>query len=134
MGDTIACSNDTPRSDSLTPCPPDGRFQYNTDVVFSEDGTVSLGDLNRYSFYWALNGSIYYNEILAKYHKTHLYFEPAFDAPAQPDPQHFTTSFGVTFGIMICFDIMFPYPQVNVHKKKRGKKAKGRKEKEKGKS
>lgn len=35
MGDTIACdTNDSG-------CPADGRFQFNTDVVFSEDGTVS---------------------------------------------------------------------------------------------
>jgi len=83
MGDFVPCTV------GVGGCPEDGRWQYNTDVVFSEQG-----------------------KILAKYHKSHLYFEPEFDQPPVPEPQNFTTSFGVTFGIMICFDIMFPYPQL----------------------
>lgn len=70
-------------------CPIDGRWQYNTDVVFSEEG-----------------------DILTKYYKSHLYGEMEYNQPLVPDPKIFTTSFGVTFGILICFDIMFPYPQL----------------------
>ena len=47
-----------------TYCPADGRFQFNTDVVFGPSG-----------------------ELLAKYHKSHLIGEtPALDEPLRPDP------------------------------------------------
>jgi hypothetical protein len=44
-----------------------------------------------------------------------LYFEPQFNAPAVPDVEFFTTSFGVQFGMMVCFDLMFPHPQVDLY-------------------
>ncbi len=64
---------------------PDGRFQYNTQVAFDEEG-----------------------RILQKYHKSHLYHEPQFDA-GDGLPKTFE-AFGVRFGMMICFDIMFDTP------------------------
>ena len=69
-------------------CPSDGHFQYNTQVAFSETG-----------------------QLLAKYHKSHLFFEPQFDQPSVPDVVFFDSSFGIRFGMLICFDLMFEYPQ-----------------------
>ena len=82
MGDIQPCNSNTDNN-----CPSDGRYQYNTQVAFAEDGSL-----------------------LAKYHKTHLFYEPQFNAATPSDPQTFTTSFGVKFGMMICFDMMFGTP------------------------
>ncbi|XP_030840106.1 pantetheinase [Strongylocentrotus purpuratus] len=78
------CDNQTdPR------CPPDGRYQYNTDVAFSNEG-----------------------ELVAKYHKENLYtgeakvFNPGHN---QTEVAAFKTSFGY-FGLFTCFDLLFPYP------------------------
>lgn len=61
-------------------------YQYNTEVVFDEKGTL-----------------------IAKYHKMHPWFSEAFDTPHK-NLVTFKTSFGVTFGLMVCFDIAFPSP------------------------
>ncbi|XP_065189994.1 pantetheinase-like [Sycon ciliatum] len=67
---------------------------YNTDVAFDTDG-----------------------RLLMKYHKEHLFFEQQF-TPGSAHPEHapvFRTSFGVTFGLCTCYDILFPAPcQQNV--------------------
>ncbi|KAG7457454.1 hypothetical protein MATL_G00227310 [Megalops atlanticus] len=68
-------------------CPPDGRYQFNTDVVFSDNGTI-----------------------VARYHKHNLYFEAAFDAPAEPELVTFHTPFAGRFGVFTCFDILFAEP------------------------
>ena len=82
MGDVQECSNSSN-------CPPDGHYQFNTDVVFDSDGSL-----------------------LAKYHKTHLYTgEPlAFDFPPSVEVVTFKVSFGITFGIFTCYDILFCDP------------------------
>jgi len=82
MGDIQPCD---PSTDSS--CPSDGRYQYNTQVAFDEQGAL-----------------------LAKYHKTHLFYEPQFNPAVPSDPTTFTTSFGVKFAMMICFDMMFATP------------------------
>ncbi|KAF2068499.1 hypothetical protein CYY_010175 [Polysphondylium violaceum] len=87
MGDIQPCTN----SSSTNDCPSDGRFQFNTLVAFSEAG-----------------------ELIARYHKSHLYNEPFFNPSPTPDPITFTTSFNVTFGMLICFDIMFGQPQTDL--------------------
>ncbi|XP_069816532.1 biotinidase [Dendropsophus ebraccatus] len=71
-------------------CPPDGRYQFNTDVVFSDTGAL-----------------------VASYFKLNLYFEFGFDAP--PDVQYamFDTRFG-RFGLFTCFDILFYEPVVSL--------------------
>ena len=82
MGDVQECSGSPD-------CPPDGHYQFNTDVVFDSDGSL-----------------------LAKYHKIHLYAGEAlmFDFPPNVEVVTFKVSFGVTFGIFTCYDILFCDP------------------------
>jgi predicted amidohydrolase len=51
--------------------------------------------------------------LVAKYHKTHLFQEPEWNAAPIGDVENlatFTTTFGVTFGVYICFDMLFYWP------------------------
>eukprot|EP00047_Mylnosiga_fluctuans_P019700 m.85145 g.85145 ORF g.85145 m.85145 type:complete len:484 (+) comp8230_c0_seq1:28-1479(+) len=76
----------TPAQDPA--CPADHMFLYNTDVAFDETGAV-----------------------LQVYHKMHIFgTAPILDQPAVADPAAFTTSFGVEFGMLICYDMEFPEP------------------------
>ncbi|KAE8596630.1 hypothetical protein XENTR_v10016185 [Xenopus tropicalis] len=70
---------------------PDGRYQFNTNVVFSSNGTL-----------------------VASYFKQNLYFEYGFDIP--PKAQHvvFNTPFASKFGLITCFDILFYKPAVSL--------------------
>eukprot|EP01133_Synstelium_polycarpum_P015247 gene15247-18049_t len=89
MGDLQPCSNSTAPG-----CPADGRFQYNTQVAFSAQGAL-----------------------LARYHKSHLFGENSYFDQASPVATTFVADFGavqVTFGMMICFDIMFEQPQTDL--------------------
>ncbi|XP_048808163.1 biotinidase isoform X2 [Lagopus muta] len=72
-------------------CPRDGRYQFNTNVVFNDAGTL-----------------------VATYRKHNLYFEYAFDTPPEPDYQLFDTPFAGKFGMFTCFDILFFEPAVNL--------------------
>ncbi|KAA0709951.1 Biotinidase [Triplophysa tibetana] len=72
-------------------CPVDGQYQFNTNVVFSDRGTI-----------------------VARYHKHNLYFEAAFDTPAEPEYITFTTPFAGRFGVFTCFDILFRDPAVTL--------------------
>ena len=82
MGDMQECSGSPD-------CPRDGHYQFNTDVMFDSDGSL-----------------------LAKYHKTHLYAGEhlVFDFPPTTEVVTFKVSFGVTFGIFTCYDILFCDP------------------------
>ena len=58
-------------------------------------------------------------ELLAKYHKMHRYLATdcigdGHHEPGGSDPQHFTTSFGVTFGMLLCYDICFYTPAIQL--------------------
>ncbi|XP_023673427.2 biotinidase isoform X1 [Paramormyrops kingsleyae] len=75
-------------------CPPDGRYQFNTDVVFSANGTI-----------------------VARYHKQNLYFEAAFDVPPHCEHVTFDTPFAGKFGVFTCFDILFYEPAVSLVEK-----------------
>lgn len=72
-------------------CPRDGRYQFNTNVVFSDNGTL-----------------------VDRYRKHNLYFEAAFDTPANVDLITFDTPFAGKFGVFTCFDILFFDPAVRL--------------------
>ncbi|KAJ1102186.1 hypothetical protein NDU88_007240 [Pleurodeles waltl] len=74
-------------------CPPDGRYQFNSDVVFSANGTL-----------------------VAIYHKQNLYFEASFDTPPEMEHIVFDTPFASRFGLFTCFDILFLEPAVGLVK------------------
>ena len=87
MGDKQPCPVSTNSS-----CPPDGRYQFNTDVVFENDG-----------------------RLIAKYHKEHLYGgeKEIFDTPPLTHVS-FQTSFGVRFGVFTCYDILYCDPPLEL--------------------
>jgi pantetheine hydrolase len=69
-------------------CPKDGYYHYNAAIVYDESGTI-----------------------VAKYYKSHAWATNE-DQPAIPDRVTWKASFGVTFGMFICFDIAFDDPAV----------------------
>ena len=74
---------------NTTACPfQDGLQLFNTEVAFDESGVL-----------------------IAKYHKQHVWKRHVFDTPLILEVVTFTASFGVTFGLFVCFDIAFPHPQ-----------------------
>ncbi|XP_067861976.1 biotinidase [Heptranchias perlo] len=85
MGEKQTCEH----NDSW--CPPDGRYQFNTDVVFDAEGAL-----------------------IAKYQKQNLYFEVAFNTPKAVEHVIFNTPFAGRFGIFTCFDILFYEPAVSL--------------------
>ena len=70
-------------------CPKDGRFQYNTNVVFESDG-----------------------RLIAKYRKQNLYDSEMklYDSGTTDSCVTFAASFGITFGAMTCFDLLYKKP------------------------
>ncbi len=84
MIDNIACDTASDKN-----CPSDGHYQYNTDVMFNTAG-----------------------QIVAKYHKSHEFpsLKSAYDQPLNPSQVTYKSSFGVEFGLFICYDIMFEDP------------------------
>lgn len=84
---TIDWVNCNPASDSA--CPSDNHYQYNTDILFDEQGVL-----------------------VAKYHKSHEWptFLGVYDQPAEPSEVSYLSNFGVEFGLFICFDIVFEDP------------------------
>ncbi|XP_069157408.1 vanin-like protein 2 isoform X2 [Procambarus clarkii] len=69
-------------------CPSSGYILYNAQVVFDRAGAV-----------------------VARYRKKHLFLEPEFTPGMEDDTSAiFTTDFGVTFTLQICFDIMYKSP------------------------
>ncbi|MBN3311323.1 BTD Biotinidase, partial [Amia calva] len=75
-------------------CPTDGRRHYNTDVVFSDNGTL-----------------------VARYHKQNLYKEKEFDVPPEIEYVTFNTPFAGKFAIFTCFDILFREPAITLLEK-----------------
>nr|AXB88459.1 symplectin/biotinidase-like protein 3 [Pterygioteuthis hoylei] len=84
VGEKVLC-NDSDRN-----CPKDGRFQYNTNVVYSSNGTL-----------------------IAKYRKKHLYKEPHYDSPSKTEIVTFNSHFG-KFGLMTSYDSLFKSPLVDL--------------------
>ncbi|XP_030597311.1 biotinidase-like [Archocentrus centrarchus] len=77
------------KTSSSSSCPPDGRWQFNTNVAFRSDGLL-----------------------VARYHKQNLYFEESFDTPPELEVITFDTPFAGKFGLFTCFDILFHDPAV----------------------
>lgn len=74
----------------LLDCSNTGYRLYNTQVVLDRCGAV-----------------------VARYRKKHLFLEPEFTAGTEDDSTAiFTTDFGVTFSLQVCFDIMYESPGV----------------------
>ncbi|XP_065345214.1 pantetheinase-like [Cloeon dipterum] len=67
---------------------------FNTNVVFDRNGKV-----------------------IARYRKFHLFGEIALNHTDIPDITTFITDFGVTFGVITCFDLMFRSPTVDLVRK-----------------
>ncbi|KFV45926.1 Vascular non-inflammatory molecule 3, partial [Tyto alba] len=86
IGDKKPCNSSDPG------CPSDGRYQYNTDVVFDPEG-----------------------KLVARYHKYNLFRrETQFNYPKEPEAVTFETPFG-KFGILTCFDtLLSPTAWMNV--------------------
>lgn len=87
LGTKQTCKHNDPH------CPPDGRYQFNTNVVFNDNGTL-----------------------IASYRKQNLYFEYSFDIPPKIDYTVFDTPFAGKFGIFTCFDILFYEPTIKLIK------------------
>lgn len=82
MGDIKKCDIISDKT-----CPSDGRYQFNTNVVFDDDG-----------------------KLIARYHKRNMYDEtPLFDPSPTNEYVYFDTPFG-KFGTIVCFDIMHYNP------------------------
>lgn len=84
MGERKNCSSTLDVS-----CPPDGRYQFNTNVVLEKNGAL-----------------------IAKYHKINLYSaeNDYFDPGDAKQCVSFKTSFGVEFGTFTCYDMLFDTP------------------------
>jgi predicted amidohydrolase len=86
LGDIVKCPN-TAYPGCAQPGQ-DGLLQFNTAVAFDNDG-----------------------KFLLKYHKTNFWGEDDYlDVPQGCEDKTFTTSFGVTFGLVICADIIYEFP------------------------
>nr|AXB88455.1 symplectin/biotinidase-like protein 1 [Chiroteuthis calyx] len=81
MGTKVTCTTKYDPS-----CPFDGQRQYNTNVVYSQNGML-----------------------VAVYKKRNLYIDLPFDPAPEPEYVTFDTPFG-RFGTVICFDILFKEP------------------------
>lgn len=77
-------------------CARDGHMLYNTNVVFDRTGAV-----------------------VARYRKWNLFGETGFNRTNKPELSTFTTDFGVTFGQLICFDILYKTPTLSLLREKK---------------
>ena len=75
-----------------TPCSGDAQqLQFNTNVVFSSRG-----------------------ELVAKYHKFNLFHEAQYDQPPPQERLQTFSAFGVEFGLVVCFDLLFHQPSMEL--------------------
>ena len=98
-GDRQPCSPSTDPS-----CPP-------PISVPLPDGSNSSTPEQYYSFNTQI--AVHANGTLAsKYHKTHLFIngDAQYDPNPRPAPVSFLSDFGVRFGQMVCFDVLFRSP------------------------
>ncbi|KAL3842247.1 hypothetical protein ACJMK2_020283 [Sinanodonta woodiana] len=93
MGDIKYCD---PSNDQT--CPTDGRFQFNTNVIYDKNGTF-----------------------VARYHKRNLWDEsPLFDGAPEPELTAFDTPYG-KFGTVVCADMLFQSPTQDLIRQKKVK-------------
>lgn len=85
LGDKQPCDRDTDPQ-----CPPDGQYQYNTNIVYDPSGNY-----------------------VTKYHKYNLFYEYQFDKPGTFEVISFQTPFG-KFGLITCFDVLFQHPTLDL--------------------
>lgn len=88
LSEKVNCTN---TGTDTRPCPSDGYFFYNTNVVFNRTGGI-----------------------VSKYRKYNLFNEPGFNVTSTPEVATFTTDFNVTFGHIVCFDIYFNAPALTL--------------------
>ncbi|XP_046840395.1 pantetheinase-like [Xenia sp. Carnegie-2017] len=90
MGDIKPCNKTTDLN-----CPEDGRYQYNTNVVFDNKGNL-----------------------IARYHKQHPFMNElkTVNRPKEPEFITFQTPFG-KFGTFTCFDVLFHDPAITLVEK-----------------
>nr|XP_018906892.1 PREDICTED: biotinidase-like [Bemisia tabaci] len=95
-------------------CPVDEFLFYNTNVVFDRQGLI----IARYEINFMFTSlSLFSSNLflpLNRYRKSHLFREPEFSAPRPTEISTFKTDFGVTFGMLICFDILFEDPAIRL--------------------
>jgi len=84
----VADMGDIQRCNGQTDCPSDGFYQFNTAVIFDDNGNL-----------------------VAKYHKIHLFTETYYDLPPKPEMVVIDTPFG-RLGVQICFDMIYETPGV----------------------
>jgi predicted amidohydrolase len=99
----------------LKVCPDDGAFQYSSDFVFDRNGVLLARYVqncvkNNFKYFCLSNASF-----VKSYRKTHLFLEPLFQVPPATDLTVFSTDFGINFGMMTCFDIMFYEPALTLY-------------------
>lgn len=66
-----------------------------------------MSEFSIYPNFYLINKFDYY---ISRYRKFHLYGEGV-QTTEKPDLTTFRTDFNVTFGMCICFDLIFDYPQ-----------------------
>jgi pantetheine hydrolase len=66
-------------------------------------GEVELASSNLFNTMVAMDRQ---GNLINRYRKTHLFFEDYFE-PGDHEVRYFNTDFGVRFGMLICFDLMF---------------------------
>ena len=75
--------------------------------------TISDAERRQYNAQVVLSGKD--GSLVAVYRKSHLYYEPAFDANPNPAPVTFRTwRTKVQVGLLICFDIMHAEPTLGL--------------------
>eukprot|EP01064_Diplonema_japonicum_P016692 TRINITY_DN2470_c0_g1_i1.p1 TRINITY_DN2470_c0_g1~~TRINITY_DN2470_c0_g1_i1.p1 ORF type:complete len:489 (+),score=87.05 TRINITY_DN2470_c0_g1_i1:42-1508(+) len=86
-GEIVPCTNTDPH------CPPDGKYQFNTELIFTDKGVL-----------------------VAKYHKLHTFDATEFDTPPEEEFVYFVMK-GVRVGIVTCFDAIYGSPLLPLIKK-----------------